>query len=208
MTDAILLLGPTASGKTPLGDLLQRRGLWGRPCAHFDFGAELRAAAARSSLGADLAGADLALIRSVLQAGRLLDDHEFHIARGILRQFLADRHADAATLVILNGLPRHAGQAEAMADLLGVLAVVELSCDAETVLERIRTDPAGDRAQRNDDHLDAVRRRLVIYGQRTAPLVDYYRRRGTRILTLDVSPTTRPQQLVAQLDALGGSSGV
>ncbi|MCX7427258.1 MAG: hypothetical protein NTW96_16720 [Planctomycetia bacterium] len=40
--DAMLLLGPTGSGKTPLGDLLERRGLGGRRCVHFDFGAHLR----------------------------------------------------------------------------------------------------------------------------------------------------------------------
>ena len=39
---AIVLLGPTGSGKTPLGDLIERCGLWGAPCLHFDFGACLR----------------------------------------------------------------------------------------------------------------------------------------------------------------------
>ena len=38
----ILLLGPTGSGKTPLGDRLQIRDLWGRRCHHFDFGVRLR----------------------------------------------------------------------------------------------------------------------------------------------------------------------
>ena len=42
---ALLLLGPTGSGKTPLGDEIERRGLYGRRCLHFDFGASLRAAA-------------------------------------------------------------------------------------------------------------------------------------------------------------------
>ena len=41
-SDAILLLGPTAAGKTPLGQLFADRGLWGRPCVHFDFGENLR----------------------------------------------------------------------------------------------------------------------------------------------------------------------
>ena len=40
---AVLLLGPTGAGKSPLGDWLEARGLWGRPCHHFDFGANLRA---------------------------------------------------------------------------------------------------------------------------------------------------------------------
>ncbi len=39
---AILLLGPTGSGKTPLGQALEKKGLAGRRCVHFDFGANLR----------------------------------------------------------------------------------------------------------------------------------------------------------------------
>jgi adenylate kinase len=43
---ALLLLGPTGSGKTPLGERLERRSLRGRRCHHFDFGASLRAVVA------------------------------------------------------------------------------------------------------------------------------------------------------------------
>ena len=39
---AILLLGPTGSGKTPLGELMERRGFGGRRCRHFDLGDRLR----------------------------------------------------------------------------------------------------------------------------------------------------------------------
>lgn len=43
---AVLLLGPTGAGKTPLGRICAQRGLWGRSCTHVDFGACLRRAAA------------------------------------------------------------------------------------------------------------------------------------------------------------------
>ena len=39
---ALLLLGPTGSSKTPLGQLIEQRGLWQTRCLHFDFGANLR----------------------------------------------------------------------------------------------------------------------------------------------------------------------
>ena len=39
---ALLLLGPTASGKTPLGKLIEERGLWDFRWVHFDFGAQMR----------------------------------------------------------------------------------------------------------------------------------------------------------------------
>ena len=45
MNKAILLLGPTGSGKSPLGDELEANGLNGRRCLHFDFGRRLRRAA-------------------------------------------------------------------------------------------------------------------------------------------------------------------
>ena len=48
---ALLLIGPTGSGKTPLGELLERSGLWGRPCRHFDFGERMRRIALQSAVG-------------------------------------------------------------------------------------------------------------------------------------------------------------
>ena len=39
---AVVLLGPTGSGKTPLGEWLEAKGLGGRRCHHFDFGTRLR----------------------------------------------------------------------------------------------------------------------------------------------------------------------
>jgi len=91
---AILLLGPTGSGKTPLGEMLQARGLGdGRRCVHFDFGDRLRRIAA-GQLGVDeLTGADLEFIGDVLDHGALLEDEHFHVAEKILRAFInqADR---------------------------------------------------------------------------------------------------------------------
>lgn len=54
-TPAVLLLGSTGSGKTPLGDLIERRGLRGVRCLHFDFGVNLRKIVDRDSIGNKLA---------------------------------------------------------------------------------------------------------------------------------------------------------
>jgi adenylate kinase family enzyme len=40
--NAVLIVGPTGSGKTPLGEFLQQTGLWEKRCFHFDFGKALR----------------------------------------------------------------------------------------------------------------------------------------------------------------------
>ena len=85
---AIVLLGPTGAGKTPLGDLLAERGLNGRRCVHFDFGENLRAVVARAQPDAVVSPQDIALLRRVLDSGALLEDREFPIAQRVLTSFL------------------------------------------------------------------------------------------------------------------------
>jgi len=183
---AILLLGPTGSGKSPLGDTLAERGLHGRRCAHFDFGAQLRAAVSGES-PAELDEAHIAFLHDVLERGALLEDEQFHIAETILRAFL-DAHP--GQLVVLNGLPRHIGQARDVDGIVRVEAVVELACSPETVLERIRTNAGGDRSGRTDDTLDAVRRKLALYAERTEPLVEHYRAEGAKAVVIEVGTAT------------------
>jgi adenylate kinase family enzyme len=195
----MVLLGPTASGKTPLGDFLEEHGLWGRRCAHFDFGARLRHAAAGDDGLAFLSCDDLVVIRDVLGRGALLEDDQFSIAQKILRQFLSERQVDEQTLVVLNGLPRHSGQARALADLVDVKAVVVLDCMPEVVVRRIAMNTGGDRLQRTDDCLEAVRHRLDIYHARTAPLVDYYRRLGIAVMDVVVGLHTQPGDVAAEI---------
>jgi adenylate kinase len=184
---AWLLLGPTGAGKTPLGDLLQQRGLWGRRCVHFDFGANLREIAGRQRADEWITAEDVDFVCDVLRRGALLEDKDFPLAERILRSFLAARHADAETRVVLNGLPRHVGQARALATVVDVEMVVELVCSPETVWERIRQNTGGDRTGRADDDQESVRRKLAIYSARTAPLVEHYRTSGCRIESIEVT---------------------
>jgi adenylate kinase len=187
---AVLLVGPTGAGKTPLGDWLEARGLWGRPCAHFDFGANLRACAAGEGRGAGLTRNECTLLEQMLQAGALLHDEHFPIAEKVLRAFLADRRIDPQALVVLNGLPRHVGQAEDLQRILRIEAVVHLSCPSRVACERVRTNAGGDRTGRGDDDVEAVERKIVIFQERTAPLLAWYRRRGVPIITVEVAAET------------------
>jgi adenylate kinase family enzyme len=198
---ALLLIGPTGSGKTPLGDALERRGLAGRRVVHFDFGANLRRIVERGQPDELVSATDLAFLRDVLVTGALLEDEHFALAQRILRAFLADRLVNEQTIVILNGIPRHVGQARAMGGILSVRVVVRLVCSPETVLARIAGDPGGDRAARVDDDLAAVRGKLAIFQQRTAPLADFYRDQGARIIYLDV---TADMTCETAWDALNG----
>lgn len=187
LPDAILLLGPTGSGKTPLGQALQARGLGGRRCAHFDFGEHLRQAVAGGLPGRMFTRSEIDFLRRVLESGALLEDRDFPLAERILRSFLETRSVGGDTWVVLNGLPRHLGQAESLSRILRVVLVVCLECSAATVAARIASDTGGDRAGRADDALPAIERKLALYAERTAPLVAHYAARGSRIVRLQVT---------------------
>ena len=199
MPQAVLLVGPPGSGKSPLGDRLEAEGLGGSRCCHFDFGAELRRAAVGGPRGA-LTAVDVATVRGALGSGALLEDGQFHIASALLRGHLAERAVGPGDLVVLNGLPRHVGQARDVAALVDVVAVVELRCTRACALARIRGNADGDRAGRADDGAHAVRRRLATYAERTRPLLDHYRRQGVRALALDVGADTQARDLWERLE--------
>jgi len=198
--DAILLLGPTGSGKTPLGCALQDRGLWGRPCVHFDFGTCLREIVARDRPD-DVAGrAEIEFLRNVLECGVLLEDEHFPLARRILVDFLKRRNVAPRTWVVMNGLPRHVGQARGLEGTLNVGALIVLECTPEVVRARIAGNTGGDRAERTDDDPDSVRRKLDLFRQRTEPLCAHYAARGAKILHVEVLVDTTPDRILAQIE--------
>ena len=201
---AILLLGPTGSGKTPLGETLQARGLAdGRRCAHFDFGESLRRIAAGRLNVEELTGDNRTLIAEVLERGTLLEDEHFHVAEKILRAFIAEQTtrlfkpatgyrlpATDHPTIILNGLPRHVGQADDVDRIVAVQTVIALQCTPETILARLAANTGGDRAGRIDDDPASVLKKLDLYTSRTAPLLDHYRRLGAAVICLTVGPET------------------
>ena len=209
-----MLLGPTGSGKTPLGDLFEQRGFQLRErcepnCLHFDFGANLRRLVDRDAPEGGITREDLDFLRRVLEEGALLEDEHFPLARRIFEAFLTRRQTGAAggdgdqNLIILNGLPRHVGQAEAVDGIVEVVAVICLRCNEANVAARIVGNVGGDRLGRTDDDLAAVRRKLCIYNERTAQLVSHYRSRGTAIETIEVGSDTTPKDVWEQV-ARGG----
>lgn len=201
---AILLLGPTASGKTPLGEILARRGLRGNRCVHFDFGVHLRRIVERDQPDAVASRPDIEFLRSVLLSGALLEDGHFPIAQRILRQFLSGGHVDRKTFVVLSGLPRHAGQARAVDAMVDVAAVVALRCSGETVRLRVERDTGGDRAERTDDDAAAIESKLDIYDRRTMPLLRHYRDRSVCIASIEVTADMTPETAFHRVEAALG----
>lgn len=161
----LVLLGAPGSGKgtqaVRLKDHLQ--------VPHISTGDLLRAeVAAGTALGLQA--------KEVMARGDLVSD-------AILLGMLEDRlsRPDVAHGFILDGYPRNLAQADALGQLLGRIGqqiehAVQLDVDTELLVERIagRAREQG----RQDDTPEAVRNRLKVYNDVTAPVVDFYRQRG------------------------------
>lgn len=182
---AVLLLGPTGAGKTPLGELLEERGLGTARCVHFDFGQHLREAAGGRDYG--LLPGQVELIRTLLRTNALLSDQQFPIAAAILSRVLAHRPVGPSDWLVLNGLPRHEQQALALERHVEVRAVAVLACTAQVVRRRIAGNAGGDRAARTDDTGREVTRKLEIFRACTQPLIEHYRKRGAVIIEIPVT---------------------
>ena len=189
LLDAIVLLGPTGSGKTPLGQFFEMQSTDEIRFVHFDFGENLRQVVACGRPDDRVTDSDIAFLRRVLETGALLEDKDFPIAMRILQSFLVRRQVTDTTTVVLNGLPRHIGQASSLASLLDVRRVVLLRCSPEVVQQRIANNAGGDRADRTDDQLAAIQNKLNLYQQRTIPLVEHYRVQGADIVPVEVTAT-------------------
>ena len=135
--------------------------------------------------------------RKFMDAGELVPDD---VGIGVVRERLTQEDARLRGFV-LDGFPRTVHQAEALDEMLpppGVELVVDLEVPTEVVLRRLAsrrvcvecgtnysierppTDPevcdvcGGQVVQREDDTEGAIRRRLELYEEQTAPLIAWY----------------------------------
>ena len=167
----LILLGPPGAGKgTQAQRLVERHGI-----VQLSTGDMLRAAAN--------AGTPVGLkAKDIMARGELVPDE-------IVVAIVADRidEPDAAKGFILDGFPRTVPQAEALDRMLAdkglkLDAVIELEVDPAILLGRVEKRIADMRARaqpvRADDNPQALTTRLDAYRAQTAPLVDYYGKKG------------------------------
>jgi adenylate kinase family enzyme len=193
-------VGPTGSGKTPLGYYCEENGLWGRRCAHFDFGENLRRIADNGFESSLLTKNDLTVVKESLKTGSLLENENFHIARKILQGFIEETNSKVGDLLLLNGIPRHIGQANDMDGLVEMEMVLCLKCSPEVIHERIKNNSGGDRVQRIDDSVEEIERKMKIFDERTLPLLDYYRRKGVMVEAIEVDVGMNAQNMQKRLE--------
>ena len=161
----LILLGPPGAGKGTQAKILIDA--YGIP--QLSTGDILRAAIQdRTPLG--LAA------KEVMDRGDLVSND---IVNGIVSERLDAEDCKAG--FILDGFPRTIAQAEALDGMLkqkGMTldAVIEMTADADVLIARVIN--RAKESNRPDDNPEVIRKRLDVYKNDTAPLVDYYRKQG------------------------------
>ncbi len=198
---AMLLLGPTGAGKTPLGRMIEARGFEGRRAFHFDFGSELREISSPDGPGKSFTDAELETIGRSLETGALLEEKDLPLATKILGKFIERREMTPHDLLVLNGFPRHVAQARGLTGIVSVRRLIFLEASAEVIRERILRNTGGDRGGRADDSLPAIRVRTRIFGERTLPLVGYFQNLGVPVDRIEVGASMTAGDMFALLVA-------
>ena len=116
------------------------------------------------------------LEKSYMDKGEYVPDS---ITNDMVRSRLAE--ADARDGFLLDGYPRTLDQVEALDGMLAELGteldmVLLLVVEQEEVVGRLVA--RGAEQGRSDDTEETIRRRLEVYAEQTAPLIDVYEQRG------------------------------
>lgn len=161
----LVILGPQGAGKGTQAALIADK----FRIPHISTGDIFRANIANATpLGSEA--------KTFIDAGELVPDN-------VTNAMVLDRLQEPDVVVgfLLDGYPRNATQSEVLEQFLvsqghQLDAVIQLEIDEAHVMERLsqRVESEG----RSDDTDDAIKRRLEIYRESTAPLVGYYRVRG------------------------------
>lgn len=166
MARRILFIGPPGAGKGTQAAMVARA----LKVPHVSTGAMLREAVA--------AGTDLGKqVSSVMAAGDLVSDD-------LVVAIVDDRLSaeDARCGYLLDGFPRNVVQARALNDAVvnAIGTVILLEVDTDELVARLvkRAEEEG----RVDDNEGTIRRRLEVYAQETAPLIDHY---GDAVIRID-----------------------
>ena len=211
----LILVGPPGAGKGTQAEVLTKK----LAIPHISTGDMFRKALKEQTpLGMEAKG--------YMDAGQLVPDS---VTIGIVKERLAQ--SDCADGFLLDGFPRTIPQADALEDTLLELGVkidgvINIQVDHSELLARLtgrrvcsacgatyhvisNPSKAGDKCQgcqavliqRSDDTEATVDNRLNVYNQQTAPLVEYYQKKG---ILLNIDGSESVEKVTSQiLNALG-----
>jgi adenylate kinase len=162
--------------------------------------------------------------RGYMDSGQLVPDE-------VTNEMVKDRltHDDTANGFLLDGFPRNTVQAEVLRTYLAetgkpLEAVLELAIDNDIIIKRLSSRrtckecgaPAspesakcsscgGELYQREDDKEEVIVKRLSVYEEQTAPIVDFYRTEGLLItISADGDVAEITQRAIAALSRVQG----
>jgi len=184
----IILLGPPGCGKGTQGAILSKR--TGAP--RVSTGDLLRAAVKDgTALGKQA--------KSFMDQGLLVPDG---VILGLIEEVLGSEQARAGT--IMDGFPRTPAQADAVERLLGarklqIDKVLNFGVPDDELVRRMQGRALQE--GRTDDTPEAFQKRLAVYREQTAPLIDYYRKRSKLV---DVPGTGTVEEIAGRVQKAVG----
>lgn len=153
-------------------------------------------------------------VKAILASGGLVPDS---ITIEMVRNRIAED--DCSKGFILDGFPRTIPQADALAEMTRIDAVLNIDISREEVIQRLsgrrmcpstgriyhvlfnppkvegKDDETGeDLIQRDDDKEEAIMHRLDVYMEQTQPLIDYYTEKGL-IRNVKASNSMSPEKV-------------
>lgn len=162
----IVIFGAPGSGKGTQSDLMiEKYGL-----GHISTGEVLREEIKKGTPVGKI-------VASFIDKGQLIpDDLMIEILAGVYDGFGKDHPG-----VIFDGFPRTIPQAEALKKMLDerghrVGAMIELDVPEEELMKRLIL--RGQQSGRSDDNEETIKKRLAVYHQQTAPLIEWYAQEG------------------------------
>jgi adenylate kinase len=162
--------------------------------------------------------------KGYMDSGQLVPDE-------VTNEMVKDRltHDDTANGFLLDGFPRNTVQAEVLRAYLAengkpLEAVLELAIDNDIIIKRLSSRrtckecgaPAapdasqcvacgGELYQREDDKEEVIAKRLSVYEEQTAPIVDFYRTEGLLItISADGDVAEITKRAIAALSRVQG----
>lgn len=162
-----ILFGPPGAGKGTQAKLIEEKYNY----LHISTGDLLRQEmASGTELGKKLAG--------LINRGDLVPDET--VEEIIRKKIMENPQAEG---FLLDGFPRTVAQAEALDSILAefdgkVNAVLSIAVDYQTIVARI-SHRAQIEGRKDDTDIAIIERRMANYREKTKPLIEYYKKRGS-----------------------------